>query len=280
MAGTKPTSPVNPAPILVLASASPRRRDLLAQVGLGFQVRPADIDETRQTGEAPRDLVRRLAQGKARACAEAILRDCPGPLVTALNRQEPARPCIILAADTIVWTDEGAVLGKPQDPKAAQHMLENLSGRTHHVSTGVCLLELAPLPAAAAPAPAAAPPAPAAAAPAPSAAPAAPAPALSPAREHAFVETTDVAFHDLTPAQIASYVASGEPLDKAGSYGIQGLGCLLVRSIRGDYDNVVGLPLSRTIRELSALWPQAADGSSMSLTERLLEGGSHGPKAD
>ncbi len=250
-------------PFLVLASGSPRRRELLEHVGLSFLVRPADIDETRQPAEAPQELVERLARGKAHACA-ATLRS---PASTALKpsgedmaslspTSEPSRRIIVLAADTIVWTDDGAVLGKPADEADARRTLQGLSGRIHHVSTGVCLLEL-PAPEGAASA------------------------SSSPLAERSFVETTDVTFCELTPSQIAAYVRSREPMDKAGSYGIQGLGVMLVKSIRGDYDNVVGLPVSRVVRELAELWDASAtSGSSMALVETLLSGGKHDPGAD
>ena len=189
---------------MILASASPRRFELLSACGLDVQVRPADIDERRLAGESPSDLVMRLAQGKA----HAALANLGGELDDAL-----------LAADTIVWDDEGDVLGKPESPADAAKMLRLLSGRTHHVSTGVCLL--LPMEAGLA--------------------------------EDAFVETTDVSFWELSEEEIAAYVASGEPMDKAGAYGIQGLGRALVRGISGDYANVVGLPVSRVLRALDRL---------------------------
>ncbi len=129
---------------------------------------------------------------------------------------------VLLAADTIVWTEDGDVLGKPVDVKAACAMLQELSGRTHHVSTGVCLMHLDPT-----------------------------AKALA---TRSFVETTRVSFFDLTDEEIRAYVASGEPMDKAGAYGIQGRGRLLVSGIEGDWANVVGLPVARVVRELEALF--------------------------
>lgn len=191
---------------MILASQSPRRRELLEQAGFDLVVMPADIDETPLDGETPVELVARLATSKAAAARPALVR-CPqdGPLV---------------AADTIVWTDEGTPLGKPADEDDAARMLEALSGRTHHVSTGVCLIACLPDGTLA---------------------------------ETTFVETTSVTFWDLTDDEIASYVATGEPLDKAGAYGIQGVGRQLVRGISGDYANVVGLPVSRLLRELARL---------------------------
>ena len=195
---------VNTGKHLILASASPRRRELLAACCLDVEVCPADIDETRRAEESPVELVRRLAEEKAHAAYAALDRSLDVPL---------------LAADTIVWDDAGSVLGKPVDKDDARRMLSLLSGATHHVSTGVCLM----------------------------------APAGGELREVSFVETTDVRFFDLSSDEIAAYVASGEPMDKAGSYGIQGLGRALVRDISGDYANVVGLPVSRVLRELDQL---------------------------
>lgn len=195
---------------MILASQSPRRRELLEAAGFELTVVPASIDEARRAGEGPVALVERLAREKAAAVADRLGDEAGG---------EP-----VVAADTIVWTDDGAVLGKPADDADAARMLRELSGRTHHVSTGVCL--------------------------------------VAPGGERrSFVETTDVTFWELTDAQIEAYVKSGEPADKAGSYGIQGAGRMLVRGIRGDYENVVGLPVARLVRELSELL--GADGDDL-----------------
>lgn len=181
---------------MILASASPRRIDILRQAGFSPEVRPQDVDETPLPGEHPKDLVERLARAKAEACA----RGCagPGPIV---------------AADTIVWDEEGHVLGKPQTPEEAAAMLRMLSGKRHHVSTGVAI--------------------------------------SAEGATTSFVETTDVWFFELTDDEIAAYVATGDPLDKAGAYGYQSLGCTLVERIEGDYYNVVGLPIARLVRELA-----------------------------
>ncbi len=205
---------------MILASASPRRQELLAQLGLPLEIHPADIDETRQEGEHPRELVQRLAREKAHHVQGLFGMGDDG---------------FLLAADTIVWRGEEA-LGKPHDAADALHMLRELSGKTHHVSTGVCILcagddgEL---------------------------------------RESSFVETTDVTFFELTDAQMEAYVRSGEGVDKAGSYAIQGLGRLLVAGINGDYGNVVGLPTCRVVREMARL---AAEGGRSDLLVALLEG--------
>jgi len=185
------------APVrLVLASSSPRRRELLATLGVEFEVRPADADETPRVGEAPEPLVLRLALAKARAAAR------PGELV--------------LGADTIVALD-GEPLGKPADADAARAMLERLSGRHHQVWTGVALVERSAVGA----------------------------------RERALAVVTDVVFRTLEPAEIDAYVASGEPLDRAGAYAIQGGAAAFVASVDGSWSNVVGLPVG-AVRELLA----------------------------
>ena len=174
---------------LVLASASPRRRDLLAGLQLDFEVRSAEIDESALTDELPEDHVLRLARAKAQAVAR------PGELV--------------LAADTVVVL-EGRILGKPADPADAQQMLSSLAGREHDVYTGVALFE--------------------------------------PDRD-TLVSATDrseVRIAALDKDEISWYVSTGEPLDKAGSYAIQGLGALFVERVVGNYTNVVGLPLPLT----------------------------------
>jgi septum formation protein len=171
----------------VLASASPRRRELLAGLGLRFDVRVADVDESPLPGESPTELVERLAGAKAAA-------------VGATRRE------VVIAADTVVVAD-GDALGKPVDGDDAARMLRRLGGRTHHVLTGVAV------------------------------------------RRGGFLSTTvvstEVTFRPLTEADIAWYVATGEPLDKAGAYAIQGAGGLFVERIDGSYHNVVGLPLAQ-----------------------------------
>lgn len=202
---------------MILASASPRRRELLGRLGLALDICAADIDEARHEGEHPCDLVGRLAREKA---------------IAAYEEHGLGEDGLLLAADTIVWKDDAA-LGKPANDDEACVMLRMLSGVTHQVSTGVCILSEG----------------------------------TDGPCETCFVETTDVSFYELTDAQIDAYVSSGECRDKAGAYAIQGTGSLLVRSISGDYDNVVGLPVARVVRELSRL-----QGSASGLLERVLEG--------
>ena len=194
---------------MILASQSPRRRQLLEELGYSLTVLPADIDESPLDGETPVELVGRLATQKAeasraRAAAEKVA-DADGLLV---------------AADTIVWHD-GIVLGKPTDAEDARQMLTDLSGKTHYVSTGCCVMTLDNDGRA--------------------------------AETRTFVETCDVEFWPLNASQVDAYVATGEPMDKAGAYGIQGLGRVLVKGIRGDYYSVVGLPVSRLYREIQDL---------------------------
>ena len=204
---------------MILASASPRRRELLGALGFDLTILPADIDETRRPDEHPKDLVRRLAYEKAHH---------------VLASSGAGEDGFLVAADTIVWMGDEA-LGKPADREDAACMLRALSGKTHHVSTGVCVIRVD---------------------------------ADESVSESSFVETTDVHFYDLTDEQIAAYVRSGECDDKAGAYAIQGTGRLLVQGITGDYDNVVGLPTCRVVREMARIGGFERDDDLLS---RLLE---------
>lgn len=177
-------------PTLVLASGSPRRRDLLAALGLAFTVRAADIDETQLPGEAPEAYVLRLAREKARTAAE---------------RGSGAGE-LVLAADTSVILD-GDVLGKPRDAEEARAMLARLAGRGHTVLSGIALVD------------------------------------ATTGREEADVVGTEVMMAAMSLDEIAWYVATGEPMDKAGAYAAQGLGSLFVERVAGNYWNVVGLPV-------------------------------------
>jgi septum formation protein len=181
-------------PRLVLASQSPRRRELLAQLGVALEVRPAHADESTLPGEAPRDYVLRVAREKARA----------------------VRGDLVLAADTAVVLG-AEVLGKPADPDDARRMLRALSGTVHEVLTAVCVRRAAPAPAA----------------------------------ELDAVVATRVRFARLSPAAVEWYVGTGEPLDKAGAYAIQGSGGAFVLSVEGSVSNVVGLPLAETAELLA-----------------------------
>jgi septum formation protein len=178
--------PLTALPSLVLASASPRRRELLAGLGLRFAVRAIDLDESPLAGEEPRAYVLRLADAKAVAVAR------PGE--------------IVLAADTTVVLD-GDLLGKPENEADARRMLGRIAGREHTVLTGVSLRE------------------------------------PDTGRSATEVEVSRVTMAPLTEEEIAWYTATGEPLDKAGSYAVQGLGAMFVEAVHGNYTNVVGLPL-------------------------------------
>ena len=182
----------------ILASASPRRKELLELAQLPFAVYVPNAEEILPPGFAPAQCAEHLAEIKADAAA----RDLPNA-------------CII-AADTIVVVD-GTILGKPKGAEDAARMLCLLSGREHTVITGVCLLNTATM------------------------------------HKKTFSQETAVRFYPLGDAEIEAYIRTGEPMDKAGAYGIQGRGALLVESITGDYFNVVGLPLARLMRELRSL---------------------------
>jgi septum formation protein len=196
--------------LLILASASPRRRELLTQAGLKFLVEPADIDETPLPNEPAAAYVQRLAMEKAQA-------------VCAAHRQRnpESGPFTVLAADTTVVLpdssgESGTILGKPLDATDAVRMLSLLAGRTHAVMTGIAAIR-----------------------------------SDRPSRTVADVEITQVTCARMTPDEIAAYVATGEPLDKAGAYAIQGYAARWIPRIEGDYFNVVGLPIARTIALLS-----------------------------
>lgn len=191
---------------IYLASASPRRKELLGQLGLSFVVFPAQGEE-QITGEQPRDVVIELARQKAG--------EIYGKITGAGADSED---CLVIGADTVVCCD-GAVLGKPGSREDAAEMLRQLSGRTHQVYTGVSLWMRE----------------------------------QGRKVQYSFYEKTDVTMWELSEEEIAAYVASGEPMDKAGSYGIQGKGAAFVQGIRGDYNNVVGLPIGRLYQELKQL---------------------------
>lgn len=197
-----------PSPRIILASQSPRRRQLLELIGLSFDVEPADVDETYPPGEPPPEHARRLAVEKA----QVVMLRRPGALV--------------IGSDTVVVVD-GELLGKPQDEAEALRMLMRLQGRAHEVHTGIAV---------------GAPREPDGA----SARGARPGPTLM-ARVAAGVETVRVKFRELDEATAREYIATGEPMDKAGAYGIQGYGATIVECIEGDYFAVMGLPIGRMI---------------------------------
>lgn len=175
---------------VVLASASPRRRELLGLIGIAHEVMPADVDESTRTGELPAAYVERVARDKA---------------LTIAGR---ARDALVVAADTTVVLG-GDILAKPADAADARRMIARLAGNTHQVYTGIAVTYAG--------------------------------------RMESAVERVAVTFRALTDDEIAAYVATGEPLDKAGAYGIQGFGATIVERIEGDYFSVMGLGLRRLV---------------------------------
>ena len=183
-------------PHVILASQSPRRRELLTLVGIPHEVRPADIDESYGAGELPHAHAERLAREKAAVVARS------------------APDAVVIGSDTIVVLD-GDVLGKPRGERDAASMLMRLSGRTHTVMTAVAVMWRGV--------------------------------------ERSAVEEVEVTFHTLTSAEIDAYIATREPMDKAGAYGIQGFGATIVARVDGDYFAVMGLPLQRMVRLMADL---------------------------
>lgn len=208
---------------LVLASASPRRRELLSQIGLEFTVMPSTKEENAKTTEAGA-LVQELSRQKAvdiweqlsggqgqnpDADQEQISEEIQEPNLNGKRQPE----LLVIGADTVVCC-EGKILGKPHSREAAAEMLTALQGRSHEVYTGVTL--------------------------------------YSQSETVTFFECTQVEFYPMTEVEISEYIDSKEPMDKAGAYGIQGLGARFVKGIRGDYNNVVGLPVGRLYQELKS----------------------------
>ena len=189
---------------IILASQSPRRRELLALVGIPHEVRPADLDETVWPGEVPEAHAERLARSKAEAIAT----------------REPG--AVVIGADTIVVLD-GDILGKPNDEAEAAATLRRLSGRTHTVHTAVAVAR--------------------------------------DGQTVSGVESVEVTFRPLTDTQIETYIATGEPMDKAGAYGIQGYGAVIVERVHGDYFAVMGLALGRLVGLMSQVGVQYRFGT-------------------
>jgi len=187
---------------LILASSSPRRAEVMRNAGFVFEVRPADVDETRQAHEAAEAYVSRIAKAKAETVAQRV--------------RAAGERAIVIAADTTVVA-EGQILGKPRDADDARRMLRLFSGKTHEVLTALCVIN------------------------------------IPTGKEALHVERTRVDFLKMSEEEIESYIQIGEPFDKAGAYGIQGIAGRFATSIEGCYFNVLGLPLSRlwtTLQEL------------------------------
>lgn len=195
---------------MILASASPRRRELLSRIGLAFTVKPA-CGEERGRGASAWEQVEELALQKAEEIAE-----------------EAGENVIVIGADTLVFLD-GKPMGKPQDEKEAARMLSALQGRTHQVYTGVALIWSRG----------------------------------GEQRRRSFHECTDVTVYPMTQEEILAYIRTGEPMDKAGAYGIQGLFARHIQKIEGDYNNVVGLPVGRLYQEMKAegIWINEKSGN-------------------
>jgi septum formation protein len=192
--------------MLVLASASPRRQELLRNAGISFIVQPANINEAHVEGELPHDYAERLAREKALAVFETRPQD------------------IVLGADTIVVIDD-EILGKPRDAADAARMLRLISGRAHEVITGVCVVKSND-------------------------------PATRRLELRIVSDMTRVTMNEISDAEIQAYIATGEPMDKAGAYAIQGMASRWIPRIEGDYSNVVGLPVAlvyRLLREMKIL---------------------------
>ena len=191
---------------IYLASRSPRRGELLSQIGIDYQVLPSDVDESVLSGEAPEHSVLRLARDKALVCVQRIARDGLADLP-------------VLAADTTVCID-GMILGKPENDGDASAMLRRMSDRWHAVHTAVAVAQGD--------------------------------------RVEVALSSTQVELAPLSEAEVAAYIASGEPFDKAGSYGIQGLAGTFIRRIEGSYSGVMGLPIYETaqlLKQFGAILP-------------------------
>lgn len=212
---------------LILASNSPRRRELLRQVGLSFQVLPSDCEEICSL-EMPEKLVEELARQKAENVAERIKKEffedkklnlpCLEENIYGKSADGSAQPILVLGADTVVALN-GRILGKPTDEKQAFQMLQALQGDSHQVYSGVALFLLSEDTGRV-------------------------------ERSKTFHVKTQVDVYPMTEEEIRRYIATGEPMDKAGAYGIQGSFAAYIRGIVGDYYNVVGLPVSRLVHEL------------------------------
>lgn len=206
--------------VMILASGSPRRRDLLEQAGLEFEVIVSDVEEI-VTKTNPDEVVLELSEQKCAAVANDFMQNVPSNLGNLIDMETGG--ILVIGVDTVVSLDN-KILGKPEDAKDALKMLMNLSGRVHEVYTGVTckvlkynsftegMLEM---------------------------------------DSFSFFVETKVNMYPFDEYEALDYIATGEPMDKAGAYGIQGIGERLVESINGDYNNVVGLPLSRLMKELA-----------------------------
>lgn len=196
---------------IILASASPRRRELLAQIGLTYQVVVSDVEEKTKSHK-PWEIVEELSSLKAGAVFDRLLEEKSG-------KTTPVEPFVVIGADTVVALGE-QIMGKPKDEQDAVRMLSLLQGKTHQVYTGVTLVYTKE---------------------------------KGKICRTSFHEKTDVTMYPVSQEEIYAYVATGEPMDKAGAYGIQGRCAAFIKGICGDYNNVVGLPVGRLYQELCRL---------------------------
>lgn len=194
---------------IILASASPRRKELLAQIGFDFTVMPSDVEEN-PSSTLPQDIVIELSKEKAR--------DVWKKLESGDLGEDGSADYLVISADTVVAID-GKILGKPKDEEDATRMLSLLSGKEHQVYTGVTLVWINE---------------------------------EGKKEEYSFYVCTGVVMYRMSRAEIMEYVLSGEPMDKAGAYGVQGRAAAYIKSIRGEYSNVVGLPVGRLYQEMKA----------------------------
>ena len=215
---------------IILASASPRRRELLSQIGLAFTVMPSEVEENPKS-TLPQDVVIELSKEKARDVWEKITEDDTsvitgdaGDSTAAYGKREEdsqincREDCLVISADTVVAI-EGEILGKPKDAEDAVRMLGLLSGKEHQVYTGVTMIWMDQ---------------------------------EGKQEEYSFYVCTGVVMYRMNRAEIMEYVCSGEPMDKAGAYAVQGRAAAYIKSIRGEYSNVVGLPVGRLFQEMKA----------------------------
>lgn len=198
---------------IILASASPRRRELLAQIGLSYQVMVSDVEEKTKSHK-PWEMVEELSSLKAGAVFDRLLEEKLGKTTSVEDV-----PFVVIGADTVVALGE-QIMGKPKDEQDAVRMLSLLQGKTHQVYTGVTLVYTKE---------------------------------EGKTGRTSFHEKTDVTMYPVSQEEIRAYVATGEPMDKAGAYGIQGRCAAFIKGICGDYNNVVGLPVGRLYQELCRL---------------------------
>ena len=196
---------------IILASASPRRKELLSQIGLSFEVRVSQVEEM-ITKTLPAEVVEELSAQKAQAVFDSLQ-------LSEADCKESAKGILVIGADTVVACD-GQILGKPKDREDAERMLRLLQGRSHQVYTGVTVCCHRP---------------------------------DGQAAVKSFHEETEVTFYPMTEKEIQAYIETKDPMDKAGAYGIQGICARYISKIRGDYNNVVGLPVGRLYQEIKGM---------------------------